>query len=69
MTKKLYKSRTNIKLDGVCAGLADFFDKDPTLIRIAWLLLLLAGAGTPFILYIICAIIIPREPEDGYLEQ
>lgn len=59
--KKLYKSRTDKKLDGVCAGIANYFGIDPTLIRIGWVLLSLAWF-TGVIAYIVCAIVIPREP-------
>lgn len=65
MKKRLYKSRTNIMLDGVCAGIAEYFDIDPTLVRLGWVVLCtLGGSGIPA--YIIAAIIIPRRPE--YLE-
>ena len=62
MEKKLYKSRTDKKLDGVCAGIAEYLDVDPTLIRLVWVLAtLFAGAG--LLAYLIAAIVIPRKPE------
>lgn len=62
MEKKLYKSRDNKKLDGVCAGVGEYFDIDPTLVRLAWVFVTLcAGAG--LIAYIIAALVIPRKPE------
>lgn len=62
MQKKLYKSNNDRKLTGVCAGIAEYFDIDPTLIRLGWVFAtLLAGAG--IIAYIIAAIIIPNKPE------
>lgn len=60
MDKKLYKSRRNVKVDGVCGGIADYLGIDPTLVRLAWAIFLFTGAG--FIAYIACMIIIPREP-------
>ena len=61
MNKKLYKSNDNKKLDGVCAGIGEYFDIDPTLVRLAWVFVtLVAGAG--LIAYIIAAIVIPRKP-------
>ena len=51
-------------IDGVCGGIAEYFGVDPTLVRIAWAALTLAG-GSGVALYIVCAIIIPREPA-GY---
>ena len=62
MEKKLYKSNTDKKIDGVCAGIGEYFDIDPTLIRLAWVLgTLFVGAG--IIAYIIASVIIPRKPE------
>lgn len=60
MEKRLYKSNTDKKLDGVCAGIANYFNIDPTLIRLAWAIFTLAG-GCGLIAYIIAAIIMPRE--------
>ena len=61
-TKKLYKSRTDVKIDGVCAGIAHFFNVDPTIVRLIWLLVGLAG-GSGVLLYLICMFVIPREPD------
>ena len=62
MEKKLYKSKTDKKLDGVCAGIGEYFDVDPTVIRLLWVLaVLFAGVGV--LAYIIAAIIIPRKPD------
>lgn len=59
--KRLYKSRKDKVIDGVCGGIAEYFGIDPTIIRLIWVLLLFAhGAG--LILYLIAMIIIPREP-------
>jgi len=60
-TKRVYRSRTDRKIAGVCGGLAKYFDIDPVIIRLFWVLLLLLG-GTGFILYIIAWIVIPLEP-------
>lgn len=64
--KKLYKS-TNKMVDGVCAGIAEYFDIDPTLIRVAYAVisLFLAGFGG-IILYVVLAIVIPRRPASDY---
>ena len=63
MKKKLYKSNTEKKLDGVCGGIAEYFDVDPTVIRLAWVIFCCLG-GSGLIAYIICAIIMPRKPEN-----
>ncbi len=61
MAKKLYLSEFDKKIGGVCGGLGEYFDIDPTIIRIIWIALLLMG-GTGFIAYIIAWIIIPKRP-------
>jgi phage shock protein C len=51
-------------IDGVCGGIAQYFDLDPTLVRIAWVILTLLG-GSGIILYIAAMIIMPKEPYPG----
>lgn len=62
MKKKLYKSRTDIKLDGVCAGIAEYFGIDSTLVRLIFVLLTFFP-GPNIIAYIVCMLVIPREPD------
>ena len=64
MTKRLYKSGTNKKVDGVCGGIAEYFNIDPTLVRLAWIIFCLMG-GSGILAYIIAMIVIPRSPEDA----
>ena len=64
MTKRLYRSRTNKMLAGVCGGLGDFFELDPTLIRLAAVVLVLA-AGAGILAYIVAWIIVPMQPWDS----
>jgi phage shock protein C len=59
--KRLYRSRYEKKIGGVCAGLADFFQIDVTVVRLIWVLLAVF-AGTGILAYIIAWIIIPEEP-------
>ena len=59
--KKLYRSTENKMLAGVCSGIADYFNIDPTLVRLGWLLFSLLG-GSGLLAYIIAAIIIPERP-------
>ncbi len=61
MAKKLYKSNTDKKLAGVCGGIAEYFDIDSTLVRLIWVIIILA-AGTGLIAYIIAAIEMPDLP-------
>ncbi len=61
MSKKLYKS-SDRKLCGVCGGIANYFDIDPTVVRLLWVLFTLAG-GSGILAYIIAAIIMDDEPD------
>ncbi len=63
MEKKLYRSRTDKKISGVCAGIANYFGIDVTLLRIVLAVLALTSMFSLVIIYIVCAIIIPEEPE------
>ena len=60
-TKRLYRSRENRMICGVCGGVADYFNVDPTLIRLG--LVLLACTGTGILAYFIAAIIVPDQPQ------
>ena len=62
MEKRLYKSNTDKKIDGVCGGIAEYFNIDPTLVRLAWAVVAVFG-GCGILAYIIAAIVIPRKPE------
>jgi phage shock protein C len=59
--QRLVRPRANRKIAGVCAGLAEYFDLDVSLIRIVWLLCILCG-GIGIIAYIVAWIVIPEEP-------
>jgi phage shock protein C len=59
--RKLYRSRTDRVLGGVCGGLAQYFNTDPTLIRVAFVLLTVLGGAGP-VLYLGMWIIVPKEP-------
>ena len=59
--KKLYRSRQNRMICGVCGGVGEYFNIDPTLIRLLMLLLILFG-GLSIWAYIILWIVIPEEP-------
>ncbi len=63
MNKRLFKSQSNKKLCGVCGGVAEYFNIDPTLIRLAWVAFTLFG-GSGILAYIIAAIVIPEEKEE-----
>ena len=61
--KRLYRSKTDVMIGGVCSGIAKYFDVDPTAVRLAFVLLLLAGGGGLWI-YLVLWIIMPLEPQE-----
>ncbi len=58
--KRLYKSKVNKMIAGVCGGIAEYFNVDPTIVRLAWVVFTCLG-GSGLIAYIIAAIIIPQQ--------
>ena len=61
--KRLYRTEAPYKmLAGVCGGIGEYFDIDPTIIRVLWAVLILC-AGMGFWAYLICALIIPRKSD------
>ena len=59
--KRLMRSSTNKKLGGVAAGVADYFDVDPTIVRVVWLIAIFCG-GVGALLYVILWIVLPLAP-------
>lgn len=64
MDKKLYRSRNNRMIAGVCGGIAEYFNIDPTIIRIIWAILCIYGIG--ILAYIIAVIVIPEGNYEDY---
>lgn len=62
VNKRLYRSRKERQLAGVCGGVADYLGVDPTLVRLLWVIFAIAG-GPGVLLYVIMAAIVPEEPE------
>jgi phage shock protein C len=61
-TRKLYRSRSNRQVAGVCGGLAEYFNMDPTLIRALFVVLAVLG-GSGLVLYLALWIIVPNTPQ------
>jgi phage shock protein C len=61
--KRLYRSRNDRVVAGVCAGLGHYFNLDPVLIRVIAVVLGFMSFGTLLLLYLVLALIIPLEPE------
>lgn len=62
MKKKLCKIEKGKKLDGVCGEIAEYFEIDPTLVRLAWTLFTTC-AGSGIVAYIIATIVMPRKSD------
>jgi phage shock protein C len=60
--RRLYRSRRDRKLAGVCAGIGEYFDIDPVLIRLLWIFFTLAGGGG-LLAYLIAWLVVPEAPE------
>ena len=60
-TRRLYRSRTDRKLAGVCGGLAQYFNTDATLLRVLFVVLALLG-GPGLVIYLVLWIAVPEEP-------
>lgn len=58
--KRLYRSQKDVMIAGVCSGLAEYFDIDPTLVRLLFVLVVIAG-GAGVLAYIILWIVVPTE--------
>jgi phage shock protein C len=63
--KKLYRSRDNRMIAGVCGGLAEYFNIDPVIMRIIFFILLLPGGLPGLLPYIVLWIIVPEKPLDS----
>jgi phage shock protein C len=61
-SKKLYRSRNNRMIAGVCAGLAEFFGIDPTVMRLLFAAGALLGFGSFILIYLVMFIVVPEEP-------
>lgn len=62
VAKRLYRSGKERVLGGVCGGLGEYFNIDPTVVRLLWVLFALAG-GSGILFYLIAWFIIPRNPK------
>ena len=67
MNKKLKRSSSDKIIAGVCGGIGEYFNIDPVVVRIIWVLLAFMPGGPGFLAYLICALIIPED--DGVIYQ
>lgn len=69
MKKRIYRSRENVMVGGVLAGLAEYFDQDSTLWRLAFVVLLIATGLMPgLLIYIVAWILMPQAPEQPFTD-
>lgn len=65
-TKRLYRSRDNRMISGVCAGIAEYFGWDPTLVRVGYVLISMGSVFFPGILaYLVMMVVVPERPADS----
>lgn len=64
MKRNLYRSKTDRKLLGVLGGLAKYLNIDSTVLRIVYVLLAIFAIGSPVLIYLVAALIMPEEPEN-----
>ena len=62
MNKKLYRSAKQVKISGVCGGIAEYFGIDVTIVRLLWVLGTLMNFFVGVVAYVACVFIIPEEP-------
>ena len=63
--KKLYRSRDNRIVSGLCAGIGKYMGIDPTVVRVAVTIASVVLAGVPVVIYLIMVLIVPEEPIGG----
>jgi len=59
--KKLYRSGKEKVLGGVCGGMAEYFNVDPVLVRLFWVLLALSSGGSAILVYLLAWLVIPKK--------
>jgi phage shock protein C len=63
--KKLFRSRNNRMIGGVCAGIGDFFGIDPTIVRLLFVFSVIFGYGITVLLYLVLFIVVPEAPQNA----
>jgi phage shock protein C len=67
LKNRIYRSRRERMLAGVAGGLGDYMDLDPTIVRLLWVVAFAATGPLALLVYFVCAMIIPREPETTFV--
>ncbi len=61
--KKLYRIEQGAKLAGVCGGIAEFFNIDPNIVRLIWVIVTVCTVGTGLMLYLVAAVLLPKKSD------
>lgn len=69
MNRRLYRSRTDRIVGGVAAGVADYVNADPALVRIAWAILVPLTSGLALLVYVVALIAVPEAPAEARLAE
>jgi phage shock protein C len=64
--KRLYRSTDERMFAGVCGGIAEYLDVDPTLVRLFFVALTLLSGGQGLLIYIVLMLVVPERPEDSH---
>ncbi len=62
--KRLYRSTKDRMFAGVCGGVAEYLEVDPTLVRLVFVALALLSSGAGFVLYVVLMLIVPEQPDE-----
>jgi phage shock protein C len=68
-SRQIYRSKSNKMIGGVCGGIAEYFNLDPTLVRLAYVLISFASMGLSIVVYIVLMIVFPEMPDEGTLNH
>ncbi len=60
--RRLYRSRNDRKLGGVCGGIAEYFAVDPVIVRLIWVAITILSLGMGILLYLIAVLVVPNNP-------
>jgi phage shock protein PspC (stress-responsive transcriptional regulator) len=63
--KKLYRSRDDRMVSGLCAGIGKYIDIDPTVVRVVYIVASILSGGLPIIIYLVLIMVVPEEPISG----
>jgi phage shock protein C len=63
--RRLYRSRADRRMGGVCGGIAEYFGVDPVIVRLLWVGLTIVSFGAGILLYIVALLVVPNNPHQA----